>query len=308
MQWEEVEVGEPGEGEARVRQTAIGVNFIDVYHRSGLYPLPLPFVPGSEGAGIVEAIGPGVKDVKVGQRVAYAGIPGAYAEQRLAKAERLVVLPDAIDDVTAAAIMLKGMTARYLVRETYRVKSGDRILVHAAAGGVGTILCQWAKHLGATVIGTVGSEDKAAVARAHGCDHAIVYTREDFLARTRELTHGAGVDVVYDSVGKDTFERSLQCVRTLGHVVSFGQSSGPIPPFDVLVLGTRGSLTLTRPVLGHYIARRDALLANAADLFEVIARGVVKVEKPRLYALEDAADAHRDLEGRKTTGSVVLRA
>jgi NADPH2:quinone reductase len=308
LRWEEVEVGRPGPGEARIRQTAIGLNFIDTYHRSGLYPLPsFPATLGMEGAGVVEEVGPEVREVRVGDRLAYAATPlGAYAEVRLMPAHRLVVLPDDISDVQAAGMMLKGMTAQYLLRSTYQVRPGDTILVHAAAGGVGLILCQWAKHLGATVIGTVGTEEKATLARAHGCDHPVVYTREDFVERVRELTGGAGVPVVYDSVGKDTFLRSLDCLAPRGLLVSYGQSSGPVPPFNVGVLSSKGSLFLTRPTLMTYTAKREDLLASAAELFAVVRAGAVKIEIKQTYALKDAAIAHRDLEARKTTGSTVL--
>lgn len=308
LRWEEVEVGQPGPGQARIRQTAVGLNFIDIYHRTGLYPPPsLPATLGLEGAGVVEEVGPGVEEVNPGDRVAYAGGPlGAYAEARLIPADRLVRLPTNISDAQAAAMMLKGMTAQYLLRRTYRVQKGDTILVHAAAGGVGLLMCQWAKHLGATVIGTVGSDDKAELARAHGCDHPIVYTRENFMQRVRELTNGAGVPVVYDSVGKDTFMGSLDCLRPMGLMVSFGNASGMVPPFSIGVLSAKGSLYLTRPTLMVYTARREDLLDSAAELFDVIGPGIVKVEINRTYALKDAADAQRELEARKTTGSTVL--
>ena len=306
--WEDVEVGAPGPGEALVRQSAVGLNYIDTYHRSGLYPLPrLPAVIGMEGAGVVEAVGEGVSEVEPGDRVAYAAPPvGAYAEARLIPADRLVPLPDDIADEPAAAMMLQGMTAHYLLRRTYEVKAGDTILVHAAAGGVGLITCQWAKHLGATVIGTVGSDRKAELAAAHGCDHPIVYTREDFVDRVREITGGAGASVVYDSVGKDTFTDSLDCLRPFGLMVSFGQSSGAVPPFDTGLLVEKGSLYLTRPTLMTYTAKREDLLAAASELFGVVRKGTVKIEINQTYPLKDAARAHRDLEGRKTTGSTVL--
>jgi len=307
LRWEEAPVGTPGPGEALVRHTAIGVNFIDTYHRTGLYPLALPATVGMEGAGVVVAVGTGVTEVAVGQRVAYAGgAPGAYAEERLIPAHRLVLLPNDVSDEQAAAMMLKGLTAHYLLRRTYRVKAGDTILLHAAAGGVGLIACQWAKHLGATVIGTVGSDDKAAVARAHGCDHAIVYTREDFVARVRELTGGRGVPVVYDSVGRSTWEGSLDCLAPLGLMVSYGNASGPVPPFAPGVLAAKGSLFLTRPTLMTYTARREDLLAAAADLFTVVLSGAVRVEVTGRLPLADAAEAHRALESRRTTGSIVL--
>lgn len=308
MRWEDVEPGEPGPGEALVRHEAVGLNFIDVYHRTGLYPLPaLPAVPGLEGAGIVEQIGEGVSEVAVGDRVAYAGIPpGAYAQSRRIPAHRLVKLPDSISYHQGAAMMLQGMTARYLLRGCYAVKAGDTILIHAAAGGVGSIVCQWAKHLGATVIGTVGSQKKAEIARANGCDHPILYTEEDFAARTRDITDGAGVDVVYDSVGQATFMQSLDCLRPMGMMVSFGQSAGPVPPVDLGVLAARGSLFLTRPSLMAYTADRKDLLENAEDLFAVVANGAVRIEVNQTYPLAEAARAHRDLEARKTTGSTVL--
>lgn len=306
LRWEEVEVGRPGPGEALIRQTAIGLNFIDTYHRTGLYPLPLPAVLGMEGAGMVEEVGAGVTDVKPGDRVAYAGVLGAYTERRLLAADRLVPLPDGVSDIQAAAMMLKGMTAEYLLLRTHRVQRGETILVHAAAGGVGLIMCQWAKHLGATVIGTVGSDQKAELARANGCHHPIVYTRENFTERVRALTNGAGVPVVYDSVGKDTFLGSLDCLRPLGLMVSFGNASGAVPPFNIGLLAQKGSLFLTRPVLMAYTAKREDLLASARALFEVVASGVVKIKLERTWPLEDAASAHRELEGRRTTGSTVL--
>ncbi len=308
LQWADVPVGQPGPGEALVRHTAIGVNFIDVYHRRGLYPLPsLPAVIGLEAAGRVEAVGPGVTEVAVGDRVAYAGGPtGAYSEIRAIAAHRLVKLPDGIDDRRAAAMMLKGMTAEYLLRRTYAVKPGDAILVHAAAGGVGLIVCQWAKTLGATVIGTVGSKDKADLANTHGCDHVIVTGEEDFVARVREITGGEGVSVVYDSVGKDTFMRSLDCLRPRGLMVSFGQASGMVPPLDISILSAKGSLFLTRPTLMTYTVSREDLMASAAALFDVVLRGVVRIEVRQTYPLRDAARAHADLEARKTTGSTVL--
>jgi NADPH2:quinone reductase len=307
LRYEQVEVGQPGPGQALIRQTAVGLNFIDVYFRSGLYPPPsLPFVAGQEGAGVVEAVGDGVTDIKVGQWVAYAGPLGAYAERRLIPADRLVVVPDGIADEQAAAMMLKGMTAHYLLRRTFRVERGQTILFHAAAGGVGLIACQWAKHLGATVIGTVGSADKAELARAHGCDHPIRYDQEDLVARVRELTGGKGVPVVYDSVGKATFERSLDCLAPLGMMVCFGQSSGKIPPFDTGVLGQKGSLFLTRPSLLHYTAARGDLIRAANELFDIVKSGAVEIKVNQRYPLRDAVAAHRALEGRKTTGSTVL--
>jgi len=309
MRYEEIEVGAPGPGQALIRQTAVGLNFIDVYFRSGLYPSPaLPFTPGLEGAGVVEAVGEGVSDLAVGQRVAYASPPiGAYAEVRLHQADRLVPLPDGIGDEQAAAMMLKGMTAHYLLRRTFRVERGQTILFHAAAGGVGTIACQWAKHLGATVIGTVGSAAKAEVARAHGCDHPIRYDQEDLVARVREITDGKGVPVVYDSVGRSTFERSLDCLAPLGMLVSFGQSSGKIPPVDLGILSQKGSLYVTRPTLMTYTAARGDLLAAAGELFDVVRSGAVRIEIDQRYPLRDAVAAHRALEGRETTGSTILQ-
>ena len=308
MRWEDVDPGVPEPGEALVRHEAVGLNFIDVYHRTGLYPLPaLPATPGMEGSGIVEAIGEGVTEVAVGDRVAYAGIPpGAYAEVRRIPAHRLVQLPEKILFQQGAAMMLQGMTARYLLRGCYDVKKGDTILIHAAAGGVGSIVCQWAKHLGATVIGTVGSPAKAELARAHGCDHTILYNDEDFTARTKEITGGNGVDVAYDSVGQATFMQSLDCLRPMGMMVSFGQASGSVPPLDLGELAARGSLFLTRPSLMAYTAAREDLLNHAGDLFEVVQSGAVKIEVNQTYPLAEAARAHRDLEARKTTGSTIL--
>jgi NADPH2:quinone reductase len=308
MRWEDFDPGPPATGEALVRHEAVGLNFIDVYHRTGTYPLPsLPAIPGMEGAGIVEAVGEGVTEVAAGDRVAYAGLPpGAYAETRLIPAHRLVKVPDAISAQQAAAMMLQGMTARYLLRGCYDVKASDTILIHAAAGGVGLIVCQWANHLGATVIGTVGSEAKAELARAHGCQHTILYNEEGFDERTREITSGKGVDVVYDSVGQATFMKSLDCLRPLGMMVSFGQSSGLVPAFDPGLLSAKGSLFLTRPTLMTYTAERDALLAHARDLFGVVQSGAVKIEVRQTYPLAEAARAHQDLEARKTTGSTIL--
>ncbi len=307
LRWDEVDVKEPGRGQARVRHTAVGLNYIDTYHRTGLYPAELPMTPGMEGAGVVEAVGEGVTDLAPGQRVAYAGgPPGAYAEVRLIPADRLVPLPDDIDDQTAAAMMLKGMTAEYLLRRTYAVSPGETILWHAAAGGVGLIACQWAESLGVKVIGTIGSDEKAELAAAHGCEYPVVYTREDFVARVREITAGAMVPVVYDSVGRDTWEGSLSCLKPRGMMVSFGNASGPVPPFSPGELSARGSLYLTRPTLMTYTASRRDLLASAAALFEVVRAGAVRVEVNQTYALRDAARAHSDLEGRRTTGSTVL--
>jgi NADPH2:quinone reductase len=305
--WEDVELPKVGPGQARVRHTAVGLNYIDTYFRSGLYPMPLPGSVGNEGAGIVEEIGSGAGDIKVGDRVAYAGGgPGSYAEARVMPADRLVKIPDGVTDQQAAAMMLQGMTVEYLIRRTYKVQKGDTVLFHAAAGGVGLIACQWLKHLGATVIGTVGSEEKAKLAKEHGCDHAIVYTKEDFVARVNDLTKGEKLPVVYDSVGKDTFMKSLDCLKPLGLMVSFGQSSGAIGPVDLGILAPKGSLYVTRPTLNTYTAKRSDLLASAQALFDVVQKGVVKVKVNQTFALKDAAQAHRDLEGRKTTGSTVL--
>ena len=307
MKWEEVSVGAPGPNERRLKATAVGLNFIDTYHRSGLYKIPLPSVLGREGAGVVEEVGNAVTDLKVGDRIAYAASPiGAYAEARLMPADKLVKIPDGVSDKQAASMMLKGMTAQYLVRRTYRVKPGDTILMHAAAGGVGLIVCQWAKHLGATVIGTVGSDEKTALAKANGCDHVINYSKEDFVARVAEITGGKKCNVVYDGVGKDTFLKSLDCVRPLGLVAVFGNASGAVPAFDLGQLAAKGSLFVTRPTLDTYTATRADLVATADELFDMVARGIVKIEINQSYALKDAAQAHRDLEARKTTGSTVL--
>ncbi|QGZ62864.1 quinone oxidoreductase family protein [Paraburkholderia acidisoli] len=307
MKWVDVEVGAPGEGEVRVRQTACGLNYIDVYFRTGLYPQSLPAGLGMEAAGEVTAVGAGVTSLKAGDRVAYvARPPGAYAQERVLRADQLIKLPDTISDEDAASLMLQGLTAQYLLRRTYRVQPGDTILIQAAAGGVGLLVCQWAKALGATVIGTVGSDEKAEIARAHGCDHPINYNREDFTARVREITHGAGVPVVYDSIGKDTFTKSLDCLAPLGMFVSFGNASGPLPPVDSSEFAGRGSLFFTRPTLFTYIAKRAAYEENAAELFEMVASGKVKTSINQRYALQDVGQAHADLEARKTTGSTIL--
>ncbi len=307
MEWEEVQLGKPGPGEALIRQTAVGLNFVDVYNRSGLYPQNLPAGLGSEAAGVIEAVGPGVTDLKPGDRVAYGNAPiGAYAEARLIPAGRLLKLPDGIDDKRAAAMMLKGLTTQYLIRQIYKVKKGDTILFHAAAGGVGLIACQWMKALGATVIGTVGSDEKAKLAKAHGCDHPIVYTREDFVERVKELTKGEKLPVVYDAVGKDTFMKSLDCLRPLGMMVSFGQASGSVGPIDLGVFAQKGSLFFTRPTLNTYAAKRADMLAMAKDLFDAVTSGAVKIEVNQTYPLKEAAQAHRDLQSRKTTGSTVF--
>jgi len=308
MRWESYDPGAPGPGEVRLRHEAVGLNFIDVYHRTGLYPLPsLPATIGMEGAGIVEETGEGVTEFAAGDRVAYAAVPpGAYAEVRCIPSHRLVKLTDNISSQQAASMMLQGMTARYLIRGCYNVQPGNTILIHAAAGGVGSIVCQWAKHLGATVIGTVGTAQKAELAASLGCDYPIQYNEEDFAARVKEITDGKGVDVVYDSVGQATFMDSLDCLRPIGLMVSFGQSSGPVPPFDLGILGAKGSLFVTRPSLMAYTAKREDLLEHAADLFEVVGNGIVKAEVSQSYALSEAAQAHRDLESRNTTGSTVL--
>jgi NADPH2:quinone reductase len=306
LRWEEVQVGAPGEGQVLVRNTAVGLNFVDTYQRSGLYPMQLPFTPGSEGAGVVEAVGPKVKDFKVGDRVAYSSPVGAYAEVLARPAARLVKIPAGVDDRTAAAMMLKGLTAQYLLRRTYRVQKGDTILMHAAAGGVGQILCQWAKALGATVIGTVGSDEKVAAAKKAGCKHVIVTSREKIVERVKEITKGKGVPVVYDGVGKDTFMDSLDCLAPLGLLASFGNASGAVTQFNPGVLAQKGSLFLTRPTLMTYTATREDLVKAAADLFAMVKSRKVRIPINQTYPLRDAAQAHRDLEGRKTTGSTVL--
>jgi NADPH2:quinone reductase len=307
LRLEEVPVGEPGPGEARVRHVAIGVNFLDVYFRTGLYPTSLPSGLGSEGAGVVEAVGAGVTHVRPGDRVAYAGgPPGAYSEARIMPADRLLVLPEGIDARQAAAMMLKGLTVQYLIRRTHRVQRGETVLFHAAAGGVGLIACQWLRALGATVIATAGSDEKAALAKAHGADHVIVYTRESFPERVRELTGGRGVPVVYDAVGKTTFMGSLDCLEPFGLLVSFGNASGPVQAVDLTLLAQKGSLYVTRPTLNTYAAKRQDLEAMAAELFEVVRSGQVKVEIGHTFPLAEAARAHRDLEARRTTGSTIL--
>jgi len=305
LNWTPITVGEPGSGQVRLRQAAVGVNYMDVYHRTGQYLEPLPFIPGVEGAGIIEAIGQAV-GLKVGDRVAYAGPAGGYSEVRLIDADRLVRLPDAISFDQAAAMMLQGMTAQVLIRQVYPVKAGDLILVHAAAGGTGLILCQWAAALGATVIGTVSTEAKAELAHAHGCKHTILYSKQDFVAEVSRISGGEKLPVVFDSVGKDTFLRSLDCLRSRGLMVTFGQSSGPIDPIVPVLLREKGSLFLTRPLLFHYIARREELEASANELFEVVASGKVRIKVNQRFALKDAADAHKALEARATSGSTVL--
>ena len=305
--WEDVEVGEPGPGQLRIRQHAIGVNYVDTYQRSGLYPMPLPSGCGSEGAGVVEAVGAGVTDFKAGDRVAYASAPvGAYSEVRLYPAERAVKLPEGISFETAAAMMLKGMTVQYLIKRTFKVQPGMTVLWHAAAGGVGLIASQWLKTLGVKVIGTVGSDGKAALARDHGCEHTVVYTRENFVERTKEITGGKGVPVVYDSVGKTTFMGSLDCLQPLGMMVNFGSASGAPEPLNLALLQQKGSLFVTRPTLNTYAAKREDLVASANDLFDVVKSGKVRIEIGQRYPLKDAAPAHRDLEARKTTGSTIL--
>ena len=306
LRWEEVEVGDPGAGQVTLRQEAAGLNYIDVYHRIGLYPQPLPFTPGVEGAGVVEAVGPGVTGLKAGDRVAYAGPTGGYSEMRVIDADRLVKVPDSISGEQAASMMLKGMTAHMLLRSVHRVEPGETILIHAAAGGVGLIVCQWAKALGAIVIGTVGSDEKAELARAHGCDHPIVYTRQDFAAEVERITEGKKLPVVYDSVGKDTFLKSLDCLRPRGLMVSFGNASGPVDPVPPGILAQKGSLFLTRPTLFNYIADRAELEMAARELFDVVESGKVKIEIKQRFALKDAAEAHRALEARKTSGSTIL--
>lgn len=308
LRYEEADPGKPGKGEVLLRHTAIGLNFIDTYFRTGLYPAPngLPLTPGGEAAGVVVELGEGVTELKVGDRVAYAGAPGSYAEERVMPTERLVKVPDGVTDEEAAGMMLKGMTAEYLLRRTYAVKPGDNVLYHAAAGGVGLIFGQWAKHLGVDVIGTVGSAQKAELAKAHGYAHVVNYRETDFVKAVAEITGGRKCDVVYDFVGKDTFDGSLDCLRPRGMLVSFGQSSGPVPPFNLGILSQKGSLFLTRPTLFAYIATRAELEESAAALFEVVRSGAVKIRVNQRYPLSEAAQAHADLEGRRTTGTTVL--
>ena len=306
MRWEQIDVGKPGPGEVLVRNTAIGVNFVDTYYRTGLYPMPLPATLGSEGAGVVEAVGLGVREFKPGDRVAYVDPIGSYAEVLLRPVQRLVKIPAGVSDRTAAAMMLKGMTAQYLLKRTYKLKKGDTILVHAAAGGVGQILCQWAKYLGATVIGTVGSDAKAPLAKKAGCRHVLITSRDKVSERVKQITKGAGVPVVYDGIGKDTFMDSLDCLAPLGLMVTYGNASGAVPPFNPVLLSRKGSLFLTRPSLPTYIARREDLVQTARELFTVVKKGAVKIAVNQTYVLKDAAQAHRDLESRKTTGSTIL--
>ena len=308
LQYENQEIPQPKPGEVLLRQTAIGLNFIDVYFRTGVYPAPqLPFIPGLEGAGIVESLGEGVTGLSLGDRVGYAAQPlGAYAQGRVIPAERVVRLPDEVDDRVAAAMMLKGMTAQYLLRSTVQLKSGDTILFHAAAGGVGLIVCQWAKHLGVNIIGTVGSEEKAQLAKSHGCTHTVRYNDEDFVERVNDITDGKGVDAVYDSVGKDTFDKSMDCLKKRGTLVLFGQSSGKVPSFDPAALSAKGSIYLTRPTLFHYTDTREDLVSCSSELFDALINGAVTPDINQEYPLADARQAHEDLEGRRTTGATIL--
>ncbi len=306
LQVDEVAVGEPGAGQIRIRHTAVGVNFLDTYQRSGLYPMPLPQTGGNEGAGVVDAVGAGVTDLKVGDRVTYTGIIGAYCEQRLVPADRMVKIPDGISDEQAASMLLKGLTVHYLIHSTYAVKSGETVLWHAAAGGVGLIACQWLKAKGVTVIATAGSDEKCALAKAHGAAHVINYSKDNFTAKVKELTGGKGVPVVYDSVGKTTWEGSLDCLQPRGLMVSFGNASGPVAPVNLGILSAKGSLYVTRPTLGTYIAARAELVQRANDLFEMVKSGKIKIETTAKYKLTDAVKCHQDLEARKTTGSVIL--
>jgi len=303
---DDVPVGDPGAGQVRIKHTAIGVNFIDTYQRSGMYPMQMPAIAGNEGAGVVEAVGSGVTGLKAGDRIAYTGLPGSYCESRVVPADRMVKLPAGIPDEQAACIMLKGMTVQYLLRRTYAVKKGDTVLFHAAAGGVGLLACQWMKALGATSIGTVGSDEKAALAKAAGCTHTIVYSRDNFVEKVKEITGGKGVPVVYDSVGKTTWEGSLDCLQPRGLLVLFGNASGPVPPMNLGILAQKGSLYVTRPTLVTYIASRADLEATSSELFDMITSGKVKVQITGRYKLDDAAKAHADLEGRKTTGQIIL--
>jgi len=306
LQVDDVQVGEPGQGQVRIRHTAIGVNFVDTYQRSGLYPMQLPAVAGNEGAGVVEAVGAGVTDLKAGDRICYTGLPGSYCEARLVPADRMVKLPQGITEEQAASMLLKGLTVHYLIFSTYAVKKGDTVLWHAAAGGVGLIACQWLKALGVTTIGTAGSPDKIALAKSHGADHVINYSTDDFVKRVKDITGGKGVPVVYDSVGKTTWEGSLDCLRPRGLMVTFGNASGPVAPVNLGILASKGSLYVTRPTLATYIAARADLVERSNALFEVVKSGKVKIETTGKYKLADAAQAHRDLESRKTTGSVIL--
>jgi NADPH:quinone reductase len=306
LQLDDVQVGDPGQGQVRIRHTAIGVNFVDTYQRSGLYPMPLPQVAGNEGAGVVEAVGAGVADLKAGDRVTYTGLIGSYCESRVVPADRMVKLPQGITEEQAASMLLKGLTVHYLIFSTYAVKKGDTVLWHAAAGGVGLIACQWLKALGVTIIATAGSDEKTALAKAHGADHVINYSKENFVEKVKAITGGKGVPVVYDGVGKATWEGSLDCLRPRGLMVTFGNASGPVPPVNLGILSAKGSLYVTRPTLATYIAARAELVERSNALFEVVKSGKVKIETTGRYKLADAAQAHRDLEGRKTTGSIVL--
>ncbi|HEX7218515.1 MAG TPA: quinone oxidoreductase [Burkholderiales bacterium] len=306
LQVDDVQVGEPGQGQIRIRHTAIGVNFVDVYQRSGLYPMQLPGTAGNEAAGVVDAVGPGVKGLKKGDRVCYTGLPGSYCEARLVPAERVVKIPKGISDEQAASMLLKGMTVHYLIHSTYKVKKGETVLWHAAAGGVGLIAGQWLKKLGANTIGTVGSEEKARLAKAHGYKHVINYSTENWVERVKEITKGKKLPVIYDAVGKTTWDGSLDSLAPRGLMVSFGNASGPVPPQNLGILASKGSLYVTRPTLATYIAARKDLEKRSTDLFNVVRSGKVKIETTKKYRLEDAAQAHRDLEGRKTTGSVIL--
>jgi NADPH:quinone reductase len=307
MQYDEVQVGDPGAGQVRIKHTAIGVNFVDIYQRSGLYPMQVPMTAGNEAAGVVDAVGQGVTDLKAGDRVAYTGLPGSYCDLRVVPADRMVKLPQGISDEQAASMMLKGLTVHYLIHSTYAVKQGETVLWHAAAGGVGLIACQWLKALGVSVIGTAGSDEKCSLAKAHGAEHVVNYSRENFVERVKGITGGKGVPVVYDAVGKSTWEGSLDCLRPRGLMVSFGNASGAVPPVNLGILSTKGSLYVTRPTLATHIASRADLVERANALFEVVKSGKVKIETTGRYKLADAAQAHRDLEGRKTTGSVVLQ-
>jgi len=306
LQLDELPVAEPGPGQVRIRHTAVGVNFLDTYQRSGLYPMPVPQVAGNEGAGVVEAVGSGVSDLKAGDRVAYTGLVGAYCDQRVVPAERMVKLPQGVSDEQAASMMLKGLTVHYLIFTTYKVQKGETVLWHAAAGGVGLIACQWLKALGVSVIGTAGSDEKCALAKAHGAEHVINYSKESFVERVKSITGGKGVPVVYDAVGKSTWEGSLDCLRPRGMMVSFGNASGAVPPVNLGILSAKGSLYVTRPTLVTHIASRSDLLERSKALFEAVTSGKVRIETTKRYKLADAQAAHRDLEGRKTTGSVVL--
>ncbi|OFZ85195.1 MAG: quinone oxidoreductase [Betaproteobacteria bacterium RBG_16_66_20] len=306
LQLDEIQVGDPGAGQVRIRHTAMGVNFVDTYQRSGLYPMQLPQVAGNEGAGVVEAVGSGVTELKAGDRVAYTSLPGSYCETRIVPADRMVKLPQGISEEQAASMMLKGLTVHYLIHTTYPVKKGETVLWHAAAGGVGLIACQWLKALGVSTIGTAGSDDKAALAKAHGAEHVVNYSRENFVERVKAITGGKGVPVVYDSVGKTTWEGTLDCLRPRGMIVSFGNASGAVPPVNLGILASKGSLYVTRPTLATHIASRADLVERSNSLFEVVKSGKVKIETTARYKLADAQQAHRDLESRKTTGSVIL--